>query len=96
MITIANTFIFTVITYYTLYRYVVQQNKSFQEVSQIHFQWHTVYLSSTMVVLYTTHSVRNEVVIVMSGNELSENVKKTGQNWKGAEQILYEIGRDCV
>lgn len=64
MITVCNTFIFSVLTYYTVYRYVVQQNKSFQEVSQIHFQWQTVYLSSTMIVLYTTHSVKNEVSII--------------------------------
>lgn len=65
MITIANTFIYTVLTYLTLYRYVVQQNESFQEVFQIHFQWQTVYLSSMLVVLYTTHSVASEVYIYM-------------------------------
>lgn len=63
MITIANTFVFTVLTFYTLYRYLVQQNETFQEVSQIHFQWQTVYLTSTMAVLFTTHLVTNEVSI---------------------------------
>lgn len=61
MITIANTFIFTVLTCLTLYRYVVQQNQAYQEVSQIHFQWQTVYLSSMLVVLRTSHSVTSKV-----------------------------------
>lgn len=57
----ANAFMLTVLTYYNIYRYVVQHNPLFQEYTLVHFQWQIAYLILTLVIFNATHSIECEV-----------------------------------
>lgn len=61
MIITASTFIFSVLTFYTFYRYIVQQHESFKDLLWMHLQWQLFYLIFTLLVIYTANQVTSEV-----------------------------------
>lgn len=56
-----DAFMLTVLTYYNLYRYIVQQNPLFQEYTLVHFQWQITYVIVTLIILSATHSIERQV-----------------------------------
>lgn len=61
MVNAAITFIFSVLTFYTFYRYILEQNGFFKEVSFVHFIWQMFYLIGILKVIYSANQVTNEV-----------------------------------
>lgn len=64
MVITAYTFIFSVISLYTFYRYFVQHNEFFKDLSWLHFQWQFFYLISMLMIIYTANLVTNEVKFI--------------------------------
>lgn len=60
MVITAYTFIFSVITLHTFYRYVIQRNEEFKDLSWLHFQWQFFYLISMLLIIYTANLVTRE------------------------------------
>lgn len=59
----AITFVFSVLTFYSFYRYTFQQNDFFKELSWMHLQWEIIFLASTLTAIYAANRVSNEVII---------------------------------
>lgn len=71
MLITAASFIFSVLTFYTFYRFAVQKDKFFNDLLWLHLQWCTLYLASTLLVIYMANQVKREV-----NNLLHENQTK--------------------
>lgn len=63
MFTTACTFIFSVLTCYTFYRFLIQQDTFLKDLSLLHFNWQIFFLTSTLMVIITANLVTSEVNI---------------------------------
>lgn len=76
MFNAASVFIFSVLTLYTFYRYILQQNEFFKQTSITHFIWQTYYLSHTLMVIHSSNRVTNEVHFFMLNHTLRDGYSK--------------------
>lgn len=78
MFNIGATFIFSVISFYTFYRYILEQNEFFEQVTVVHFYWQIFYLIYAYMIIYAG-SVVNEKVNELKLSILSEFRTKTNK-----------------
>lgn len=69
MVNTAATFLFTILTLYTFYRYILHQDEFFKDLSLLHLKWQLFYLSVTLTVIYTANQVAREVNVGSLFNE---------------------------
>lgn len=63
MVNAAATFVYSVLTFYTFYRYILQKDEVFGQLLWEQVKWEIFYLCSTLMVIYTTYIVSSEVNI---------------------------------
>lgn len=63
MVNAAVTMMFSVLTFYSIYKYIFQQIDQFREASWVHLQWEFMYIASTLMGIYTASRVSSEVSI---------------------------------
>lgn len=63
MVNTACTFIFSVLSFYSFYRYSFQEDEFFKKLALLHFGWLSFFLTSTLTVIYTANLVASEVNI---------------------------------
>lgn len=73
MVNTANTFVFSVFTFYTLYRYILQQNEMFEKLLWTHLRWELFYFVPTLIFIYTADLVATEASIVVQIFHLIRN-----------------------
>lgn len=61
MIITAFTFASTVLTYFALYRYIVQQNEYYQDFVWVHIQFQIYYLILMLLIIFNANHVIIEV-----------------------------------
>lgn len=61
MVITAFTFGISVMTYYTFYRYIVQQNEHYRDFAWEHAQFQIYYLTLILIIIYNANRVMNEV-----------------------------------
>lgn len=61
MFNIGATFIFSILTFYTFYRYILEQNDFFQQVTFVHFYWQIFYLVYAFMVIYAGSVIASKV-----------------------------------
>lgn len=61
MFDIGATFIFTVLTCYTLYRYIVQRNALFEQLAYLHINFQVFYTFYAIAVIYAGDLIAREV-----------------------------------
>lgn len=61
MVNAGVTLVYSVLTFYTFYRYIVQQNDIFEDLSLVHFQWELLFVSSLLTSIYIADQVSSEV-----------------------------------
>lgn len=66
MVNTAASFIFSIFTFYSFYRYIVDQSDFFKETAILHFDWQIYYLASALVVIRSANQLANEVNIINS------------------------------
>lgn len=57
----AVTLMFSILTFYTFFRYVLQQNSDFEDISWGHFVFELLVLTSTLTSVYRSSRVSSEV-----------------------------------
>lgn len=63
MINTGASFIFSVLTFYSFFHYMIQQNDYFRDLSWKHVQWEVVILTTTITVISSASSMAYEVHI---------------------------------
>lgn len=63
MYNIGQSFIFSVLSFYTFYRYLIEPNEFFKQVALVHFYWQLFYLIYTNMVIYVGSVVTSKVNI---------------------------------
>lgn len=61
MFNIGATFVFSVLTFYTLYRYILQRNEFFEKLTRIHLDFQVFYFIYTLTVIYAGSIIAREV-----------------------------------
>lgn len=61
MVHTAATFVQSVLTFYSFYRYILQRDDFFKEILLTYFQWQLYYLALTITVIYTANLLTKEV-----------------------------------
>lgn len=61
MVLTGYTFTLSVLTYYTFYRYIVQQNEYYKDFAWMHIEVQMYYLISIFTVIYNANRIINEV-----------------------------------
>lgn len=57
----AYTFLFSILTLYTLYLYFIQRSDELEAIFFMHLTWYIFFSSSTLTVIYTANQVNSEV-----------------------------------
>lgn len=63
MINIGATFVYSVLTFYTFYRYILQRNSYHERLTRQHFNYQIFYLIYTNMVIYAGSILAREVGI---------------------------------
>lgn len=63
MVNTACTFVFSVLSFYSFYRYLFQPDELLKALSMLHFGWLLFFLTSTLTVIYNANLVASEVNI---------------------------------
>lgn len=63
MYNIGQSFIFSVLSFYTFYRYLIEPNEFFKQVALVHFYWQLFYLIYAYMVIYAGSVVTSKVNI---------------------------------
>lgn len=63
MFNIGATFVFSVLTFYTLYRYILHQTEFFERLTRIHFDYQIFYAIYIYMVIYAGSIIAREVNI---------------------------------
>lgn len=61
MTILATTFIFAVLTSYTLYRYYIVRSEHLKELSIVHVNWHIFYNVYTILTIHAGSTVKRQV-----------------------------------
>lgn len=69
MFNVAVTFVFSVLSFYTFYRFIVDPNEFFKQVALIHFFWQSFYLIYVFMVIYVGSVIKSKV---MNRNEIDD------------------------
>lgn len=65
---------FSVLTSYTFYRYVLQQNFDFEDISGEHFAYELLFITSTLASIYRSNRVSSEVNRVVENNTNNDSI----------------------
>lgn len=60
----AATFVFSVLTFNTIYRYILQPNEHLRDLLYVQLKWESFYLFTTLMVIHICDLVTSEVSIV--------------------------------
>lgn len=73
IINAASSFLFSLTTLYTLYRYTVQPNEMLGQLSFIHSVYQLMFLMSTIAIIYSSELVTSEVNFIRNNSVLNMN-----------------------
>lgn len=101
MFNIGNTFIFSVLTLYTFYRYILQQNELYRDLSYSHFHWQIFYFFYAFILIYAGSTVTSKVIyyfiqiyLKLSRFLYSFSLKIFRQGKKTAK-LLHDMINEC-
>lgn len=91
MFSIASTFLFTVLTHYSFYRYILHQDTFFQKLTRLHVHSEVFFSFYAYVVIYTGSLIARQVNV-----HLSNISKYTLHRWnflqgKKTSELLHDI-----
>lgn len=66
MITIANSFLFTILTLYTFYRRAISTDDIFVAMTDYNFMWQSLYLIYLFLIFYTGYLITSKVNSISS------------------------------
>lgn len=76
MFNIAATFVYSVLTCYTLYRYFLEQNEFFRQLASVHLHWQLFYVIYALAVIYAGNAVASKVYRIYSYVKQCKNTNK--------------------
>lgn len=62
MINIGTAFVFSVLTFYSMYQYILQQNELFGHIAYVHINYQIFYMTCTTLVIYAGSLIAREVI----------------------------------
>lgn len=72
MFTISYAFAYSVLGFYSGYRYMRDQTELYRDSIWIHFKWCLYFMAIVLLVIYTANRVANEVILGSSGKTYSK------------------------
>lgn len=61
MLSVAVTFVFSVLSFYTFYRYIIDPTEFFKQMALIHFFWQSFYLIYAFMIIYAGSVIKSKV-----------------------------------
>lgn len=89
MTILCGTFIFAVLTAYTIYRYIIIGNDFLGEMTLVHMDWHIIYSFFTIMITFAGSYVKRKVLQVKLQHKIDfelENVL-----YKRSESRFYQF-----